>query len=70
VLNECLACILITVDATDDLIRQAFRARVSSVIPKPISKNVVLYTVVRTLVRVYGIETTEDDLESDAGNPR
>jgi hypothetical protein len=35
-------------------LRQAFRARAYSVIPKPVSKNVVLYTVVRVLVRVYG----------------
>jgi hypothetical protein len=34
--------------------RQAFQARAYSVIPKPVSKNVVVYTVVRALVRVYG----------------
>jgi CheY-like chemotaxis protein len=52
--NEVLPCILITADNSDVLMRQAFRARVYSVIPKPVSKNVVLYTVVRALVRVYG----------------
>ena len=52
--NEMLPCILVTADATEGLIRQAFRAHAYSVIPKPVSKNVVLYTVVRAIVRVYG----------------
>jgi CheY-like chemotaxis protein len=52
--NAYLPCILVTADANDVLIRQAFRAHAYSVIPKPVSKNVVLYTVVRALVRVYG----------------
>jgi DNA-binding response OmpR family regulator len=52
--NSVLPCILVTADATEGLMRQAFRARAYSVIPKPISKNVVLYTVVRALIRVYG----------------
>ena len=41
-------------DADADLIRRALTAHVFSVIPKPVSKNVVLYTVVRALGRVYG----------------
>jgi CheY-like chemotaxis protein len=53
-INTVLPCILVTADATEQLMRQAFRARAYSVIPKPVSKNVVLYTVVRALVRVYG----------------
>jgi CheY-like chemotaxis protein len=53
-INNLLPCILITADNNENLMRQAFRARVYSVIPKPLSKNVVLYTVVRVLVRVYG----------------
>ena len=52
--NRLLPCILITADSNEVLMRQAFRAHVYSVIPKPVSKNVVLYTVVRVLVRVYG----------------
>ena len=52
--NAVLPCILVTADATEGLMRQAFRARVYSVIPKPVSKNVVLYTVVKAIVRVYG----------------
>jgi CheY-like chemotaxis protein len=53
-INAFLPCILVTADANEELIRQAFRARAYSVIPKPVNKNVVLYTVVRALVRVYG----------------
>jgi CheY-like chemotaxis protein len=52
--NQVLPCILITGDATEDVMRQAFRVRAYSVIPKPVSKSVVLYMVVRALVRVYG----------------
>ena len=52
--NTMLPCILVTADASELLMREAFRAHVYSVIPKPVSKNVVLYTVVRALIRVYG----------------
>jgi CheY-like chemotaxis protein len=52
--NALLPAILVTADANEDLMREAFRARVFSVIPKPVSKNVVLYTVVKALVRAYG----------------
>jgi two-component system, response regulator PdtaR len=53
-INTIMPCILVTADADEVLMRQAFRAQVYSVIPKPVSKHVVLYTVVRALVRVYG----------------
>ena len=49
-----LPSILITADATAEVMRQAFQAQAYSVIPKPVSKHVVLYTVVRAIVRVYG----------------
>jgi CheY-like chemotaxis protein len=52
--NAVLPCILVTADVDSGLIRQALTAHVFSVIPKPVSKNVVLYTVVRALGRVYG----------------
>ncbi len=54
-INTILPCILVTADATEDLMRRAFSARVFSVIPKPVSKHVVLYTVVRALTRAYGL---------------
>ena len=53
-LRPTLPSILVTADATAELIRQAFAAHAYSVIPKPVSKHVVLYTVVRAIVRVYG----------------
>ena len=34
--------------------RQAFHAQVFSVVPKPVNPHVVLTTVLRALVRVYG----------------
>ncbi len=53
-INAILPCILITADVTEWLMRQALRARAYSVMAKPLSKNVVLYTVVRALGRTYG----------------
>ena len=52
--NARLPAILVTGDPSDSLMRQACQAHVYSVIPKPVSKNVVLYTVVRALSRFYG----------------
>jgi DNA-binding NtrC family response regulator len=51
-INALLPCILVTADPDEDLMRQAFRYHAYSVIPKPVSKNIVLYTVMRAL-RVY-----------------
>jgi CheY-like chemotaxis protein len=52
--NALLPTILVTADATDSLLRRAVQAHVYSVIPKPVSKHVVLYTVVRALARFHG----------------
>jgi CheY-like chemotaxis protein len=57
--NAVLPCILVTADADAGLIRQALGSHVFSVIPKPVSKNVVLYTVVRALGRAYGSAPTD-----------
>src|SRR5439155_25418923 len=43
-INALLPCILVTADADEILIRRALQARAYSVIPKPVSKGVVLYT--------------------------
>jgi CheY-like chemotaxis protein len=51
--NAVLPWILVTGDADEHVLRQACQARAYSVIPKPVSKHVVLYTVVRALGRVY-----------------
>jgi two-component system, response regulator PdtaR len=63
--NAVLPAILVTADANEGLMRQAFRARVFSVIPKPVSKNVVLYTVVRALRRAYGTPAPEGEGKSE-----
>jgi CheY-like chemotaxis protein len=65
-MNALLPCILVTADASAQLMREAFRARAYSVIPKPISKHVVLYTVVRALLHAYGqsLNDRADDEES------
>ncbi|MFL5244503.1 MAG: response regulator [Gemmataceae bacterium] len=60
-MRALLPCILVTADVTESLMRQAWQARAYSVIPKPVSKNVVIHTVVRALIRVYG-EIRHDDL--------
>lgn len=54
-INAVLPAILVTGDPNENVIRQACQAHVYSVIPKPINKNVVLYTVVRALRRFYGL---------------
>jgi two-component system chemotaxis response regulator CheY len=53
-INARLPAILVTGDPNESVLRQAQQARVYSVIPKPVSKNVVLYTVVKALARSYG----------------
>ncbi|HZZ77793.1 MAG TPA: response regulator [Gemmataceae bacterium] len=48
-INALLPCILVTGNATQEVIRQAFQVRVYSVIPKPVSKQMLLYTMLRAL---------------------
>lgn len=52
-MNALLPAILMTADATRDLIRQAFQAQVYSVIPKPVNPNIVLHTLTRALAQFY-----------------
>lgn len=59
-INAILPVILVTADATEDVVRQAFSMRAYSVIPKPVSKNMLLYTIVRALMRAYGDLLRED----------
>jgi CheY-like chemotaxis protein len=66
--NAVLPCILVTADATEELIRQALLLHAYSVIPKPVSKNVVLYTVVRALGRTYGPPTAPKQ-RTEPGSP-
>jgi len=58
-LDRVLPAVLMTADATNELIRQAFAAQVYSVIPKPVNGNVVLHTLERALAKVYGSKPTE-----------
>lgn len=53
-LGRVLPAVLMTADATSELLRQAFMAQVYSVIPKPVNKNIVLHTLARALAQVYG----------------
>jgi CheY-like chemotaxis protein len=39
----------VTANATQEIIRQAFEVRAYSVIPKPVSKSILLYTMLRAL---------------------
>ena len=66
-INALLPAILMTADSSQSLMRQAIQAHVYSVIPKPIAKNVVLYTVVRALHHRYGPQrpkTTDKEVSS------
>jgi CheY-like chemotaxis protein len=60
-INALLPCILVTADANEELMRQAFSVRVYSVIPKPVNRNILLYTVIRALARAYGLPVQEDE---------
>jgi two-component system, response regulator PdtaR len=53
-LDRMLPAVLMTADATNDLIRRAFQAQVFSVIPKPVNMNIVLNTLSRALAKAYG----------------
>ena len=59
--NAELPAILVTADPNENVVRQAYHQHVYSVIPKPISKNVVLYTVLRALTRFYGIAQRKEE---------
>ena len=52
--NALLPAILVTADATRDVLRQALQAQVYSVIPKPVNKSLLLHTLARALSQVYG----------------
>jgi CheY-like chemotaxis protein len=58
--NALLPCILVTANATEDVIRQAFQVRAYSVIPKPVSRSILLYTMLRAL-KAYEELLREDD---------
>jgi CheY-like chemotaxis protein len=51
--KEFLPCILVTGEVSDRLMRQALLAKAYTVLAKPVSKNVLIYTVVRAIIKVY-----------------
>jgi CheY-like chemotaxis protein len=59
--NAFLPCILVTANATQEIIRQAFQVRAYSVIPKPVSKSMLLYTMLRALKAYEELLQNEQD---------
>jgi CheY-like chemotaxis protein len=53
--NATLPAIMVTGDPSDGLVRQAIQAQCFSVLPKPVNKHLLLYTVLKALSRFYGI---------------
>ena len=64
--NELLPAILVTADATRELIRLALQAQVYSVIPKPVNKSVLLHTLARALKTVAGSKVPISSRKPDA----
>ena len=54
-INAKLPAILVTGDPSDSLVRAAIQAQFYSVLPKPVSKGLLLYTVLKALARFYGL---------------
>jgi CheY-like chemotaxis protein len=54
-INDLLPAILVTADATRELIRRALSAQVFSVIPKPVNTTIVLHTLGKALETTYGV---------------
>jgi len=52
--NAWLPVILITGEANSSLLRKALQAQAYTVIPKPVSKYVIVHTLDRVLGRAYG----------------
>jgi CheY-like chemotaxis protein len=52
-INSRLPAILVTGDPSESLVRKAIQAQCYSIIPKPVSKHLLLYTVLKALARSY-----------------
>lgn len=52
-INQLLPAILMTADATRQVLQQALQAKVHSVIPKPVNVNVMLASLQQALSKVY-----------------
>lgn len=53
-MNELLPAILMTADATREVMRQALAERVHTVLPKPVSPNLALHAIAQALTKAYG----------------
>ena len=62
-INAMLPCILVTANATQEVIRRAFQVRAYSVIPKPVSRHLLLFTMLRA------IKTYKDSLHDKEDAP-
>ncbi len=58
--GQVIPCILLTSETGEVIMRKAFRLRAFSVIPKPVRIKIVRGTVVKALVRIYGIQATNN----------
>ncbi|NBO93953.1 MAG: response regulator [Planctomycetia bacterium] len=59
--RAALPAILVTADPNDNVVRQAIAAQFFSIVPKPVNKSVLLYTVTRALQRHYGTNPEASD---------
>jgi CheY-like chemotaxis protein len=53
-MNDLLPAILMTADATRDVMRQALAEKVHTVLPKPVSPNLALHAIAQALNKAYG----------------
>jgi len=58
--------VLMTAEATNDLMRRAFQAQVFSVLPKPVQLPVVVHTLARALRQTYGVQHPSVPLGEDS----
>ena len=65
-INAQLPAILVTGDPTESLVRAAIQAHIFSVVPKPVSKSLLLYTVLKALARFYGLRSESSRKASGA----
>jgi CheY-like chemotaxis protein len=54
IFNALLPALLVTADATRDVIEQARQAQVYSVLPKPVNTSLLLHMLRRALSTAYG----------------
>ena len=67
--RELLPAILMTADATREILRQAFQAQVHTVLPKPLSKGLVLHTVGQALIKAYGVPPADPTVPPKPTHP-